>query len=61
MNNKNINNSKLLNLDNKKVKISDLTNEQKTLSIVIIQWLVNKLESDEELGKEIRTIFKELG
>ena len=60
MNNKNINNSKLLNLDNKQVKVSDLTNEQKTLSIVIIQWLVNKLESDEELGKEIRTIFKEL-
>lgn len=60
MNNKNINNSKLLNLNNKKVKISDLTNKQKTLSIVIIQWLVNKLESDEELGKEIRTIFKEL-
>lgn len=60
MNNKNINNSKLLNLDNKRVKISDLTNKQKTLSIVIIKWLVNKLESDEELGKEIRKIFKEL-
>jgi hypothetical protein len=43
-----------------KTRIEDLTNDEKTLSLVMIKCLVKKYGNDMELGKEIRLIFNEI-
>ena len=43
-----------------KIRLEDLTPEEKTLSLVLIQCLVKKHGNDMELGREIRKIFNEL-
>lgn len=43
-----------------KVKIEDLSNEEKTLSLVLIQCLSKQYTNDSELGSEIRKIFNQL-
>jgi hypothetical protein len=40
-----------------KTKIEDLTNDEKTLSLVMIKCLVKQYGNDMELGREIRKIF----
>lgn len=47
-------------LINQKTRLEDLTTEEKTLSLVLIQCLVKKYGNDMELGREIRKIFNEL-
>ena len=49
-----------LALTNQKTRLEDLTAEEKTLSLVLIQCLVKKHGNDMELGREIRKIFNEL-
>jgi hypothetical protein len=40
-----------------KTKIEDLTNDEKTLSLIMIKCLVKQYGNDMELGREIRKIF----
>lgn len=40
-----------------KIKIEDLTHDEKTLSLTMIKCLVKQYSNDMELGKEIRKIF----
>ena len=40
-----------------KIKIEDLTHDEKTLSLTIIKCFVKQYSNDMELGKEIRKIF----
>lgn len=40
-----------------KTRIEDLTNDEKTLSLVLINCLVKEHSNDMELGREIRKIF----
>jgi hypothetical protein len=40
-----------------KTRIEDLTKDEKTLSLVMINCLVKKYGNDMELGREIRAIF----
>jgi len=47
-------------LTSDKTRVEDLTAEEKTLSLVLIQCLVKKYGNDMELGMEIRKIFNEL-
>ena len=47
-------------LTNQKVKIEDLTPEERTLSLTMIQCLVRQYGNDMELGREIRNIFNQL-
>lgn len=47
-------------LNNEKVRLEDLTSEEKTLSLTIINCLVKQYPNDMELGKEIRKIFNKL-
>lgn len=44
-------------LSNEKIKIEDMTNEEKTLGLTMIKCLVNQYGNDMELGREIRKIF----
>ena len=44
-------------LNNEKVKLEDLTPEEKSLSLTMIKCLVNENTNDYELGREIRKIF----
>ena len=50
----------LLNITNPKVRLEDLTPDEKSLSLAMIQCLVKQYPNDIELGKEIRKIFNEL-
>lgn len=50
----------LLNITNPKVRLEDLTPDEKSLSLAMIQCLVKEYPNDIELGKEIRRIFNEL-
>jgi hypothetical protein len=47
-------------LINKKVKIEDLTPEERTLSLTMLQCIVKQYGNDMELGREIRKIFNQL-
>ena len=47
----------LYTLTGDKTRIEDLTNDEKTLSLVMIKCLVKKYGNDMELGREIRNIF----
>lgn len=47
-------------LNNEKVRLEDLTSEEKTLSLTMINCLVKQYPNDMELGKEIRKIFNQL-
>ena len=44
----------------KKTGIEDLTNDEKTLSLVLINCLVKQYGNDMDLGREIRKIFNQL-
>ena len=57
---KDFTNTSFLALTKQKIKLEDLTTEEKTLSLVLIQCLVKKHGNDMELGREIRKIFNEL-
>jgi hypothetical protein len=50
----------LLDITNPKVRLEDLTPDEKSLSLAMIQCLVKQYPNDIELGKEIRRIFNEL-
>ena len=43
-----------------KINIENLTNDEKTLSLVMIKCLVKQYGNDMELGREIRKIFNEI-
>jgi hypothetical protein len=47
-------------LTGNKTRVEDLTNEEKTLSLVMIKCLVKQYGNDMELGREIRKIFNEI-
>lgn len=47
-------------LTNEKVRIEDLSMEEKTLSLILIQRMVQENGNDMELGREIRKIFNQL-
>ena len=49
-----------INLTGDKTRIENLTNAEKTLSLVLINYLVKKYTNDMELGREIRIIFNEI-
>jgi hypothetical protein len=50
----------LLDVTNPKVRLEDLTPDEKSLSLSMIQCLVKQYPNDVELGQEIRRIFNEL-
>ncbi len=43
-----------------KISIDDLTNDEKTFSLMMIKCLVNTHSNDTKLGGEIRKIFNEI-
>jgi hypothetical protein len=47
-------------LTEQKIRLEDLTPEQKTLSLTILNCLVNQYSNDMQLGKEIRKIFNQI-
>ena len=47
-------------LTGEKTNIKDLTDDEKTLSLVMIKCLVKQYGNDMELGREIRKIFNEI-
>ena len=47
-------------LSEQKIRLEDLTPEQRTLSLTIINCLVKETSNDSELGKEIRKIFNQV-
>ena len=47
-------------LTNQKIRLEDLTSEEKSLSLSLIQCLVKQYGNDMELGREIRKIFNQL-
>ena len=47
-------------LTNPKIRLEDLNPEEKTLSLVLIKYLVNNYANDMDLGREIRKIFNEI-
>jgi len=53
-------NAHLYGLTSEKTRIQDLTNDEKTLSLVLIKCLVNEYANDMELGREIRRVFNEI-
>jgi hypothetical protein len=57
---KDFTNTSFLALTKQKIKLEDLTTEEKTLSLVAIKCLVNQYGNDMELGREIRKTFNQL-
>lgn len=53
----NFTNANFSALSNEKIKIEDLTDEEKTLGLTMIKCLVNQYGNDMELGREIRKVF----
>ena len=53
-------NAHLYGLTSEKTRIKDLTNDEKTLSLVLIKCLVNEYANDMELGREIRRVFNQI-
>jgi len=49
-----------IDLINPKIRLEDLNPEEKTLSLVLIKYLVNNYANDMDLGREIRKIFNEI-
>jgi hypothetical protein len=47
-------------LTKQKIRLEDLTPDEKTLSLTLIQCLVKQYGNDMELGREIRKIFNQL-
>ena len=47
-------------LTDDKTRIQDLTNDEKTLSLVLIKCMVNEYANDMELGREIRRVFNQI-
>jgi hypothetical protein len=47
-------------LTNQKIRLEDLTPEEKSLSLTLINCLVNKYVNDMDLGREIRKIFNQI-
>lgn len=53
-------NAQLYVLTSEKTRIKDLTNDEKTLSLVLIKCMVNEYANDMELGREIRRVFNQI-
>ena len=53
----NFTNANFSALSNEKIKIEDLTDEEKTLGLTMIKCLSNQYGNDMELGREIRKVF----
>ena len=47
-------------LTEQKIRLEDLTPEEKTLSLTVLNCLVKQTSNDMELGKEIRKIFNQI-